>query len=286
MKLIFLVNNAPFLMEILGKMAYRAIAEGDECVGIAEGKIAEYKKKRHFPPGMKFISKVDWCIENCQKDKKEFGSLSWRNIFFVFDRLKQTDFNYDNSLEMVSQIYQFLEFIFEKEKPDAIISEPSSGLLNSIAYYFCKLNKVSYLGLISSRFKNRIDVYDSEFTCSRYEKTFRELDSNNISEKEKQFANNFIKNFLSHKELPSYFGSEKVYFTQFGLLSHYLTRIKEISPSHFQYFLDQSSELLKRWNMMQLCYCAATHDTYSNRFLSGHCFSSFSNSDRQQYNTC
>lgn len=239
MKWLFLVNNAPFLMEVLGKLAYQVMEEEDECVGIMSSKIAEYKKKKYFPAKMKFISKIDWCIGNFRKDKKEFGGLSWREVFFAFARLEQSDFDYDNSLEIVSQIYQFFEFIFEKEKPDVIISEPCSDLFNAIVYYFCQLNKVPYFGLTGSRFVDRIDVYDLEATCSKYKKTFREINNNDISNKEKQFAKNFVEKFISHKKLPSYVGSEKIYFSQFGFIKHYLRRIKEVGRPHLQYFLNR-----------------------------------------------
>ncbi len=260
MKWVFLINNAPFLMEVLGEFACQIEEEGDECIGIISGKIAEYKKKKYFPNKMRFISKIDWCIRNFQRNKKEFGNLSWRKVFFVFDRLKRSDFSYDNSLDMVSQVYQFFEFIFRKERPDVIISEPCSGLFNGIAYYFCQMNKVPYFGLTSSRFRNRIDVYDLETTCSEYRKTFREINpvrdsrdrekiekggisngvnNNDISDKEKQFAKNFIEKFISHKELPSYMECQKIYFTQFGFIKHYLRRIKELGRPYFQYFLNR-----------------------------------------------
>jgi len=239
MKWLFLVNNAPFLMEFWGKFAHQIKKEGDECVGIINSKIVEYEKKKYFSAKMKFISKIDWCIENYQKDKKEFGNLSWRELFIIFDRFKRLDFNYDNSLEMVSQLYQFFEFIFEKEKPDVIISETPSCLFNGIAYYFCQMNKVPYLGLITSRFRDRIDIYNLETTCSKYEKTFKGINNDDISSEEKQFAKNFIEKFTSHQELPSYMGLGKIHFTQFGFIKHYLRRIKELGRSRFQYFLNR-----------------------------------------------
>lgn len=237
MKWLFLINNAQFLMEFLGEFAHQVIEEGDECIGVISSKIAEYEKKKYFPAKMKFISKIDWCIENYQKDKKEFGGLSWREVFFAFDRFKQSDFDYDNSLEKVLQIYQFFEFIFGQEKPNAVVSESPSDLFNGIAYYFCQMNKKPYLGLIASRFKDRIEIYDLETTCSKYKKTFREINNNNIPNEEKQFAKNFIEKLISHQEPPFYIGSEKVYFTQIGFIKHYLRRIKEVGSPYFQYFL-------------------------------------------------
>jgi len=239
MKWFFLINDAPFLMKVLGKFAYQVKKEGDEYVGIISSKMAEYKKKKYFPAEMKFISKIDWCVENYQRDKKEFGGLSWREVFFAFDRFEQMDFDYNNSLEMISQFYQFFEFIFEKEKPDTVISESPVGLFHEVAYYFCRLNNIPYLGLMSSRFRDRIDIYDLETTCSKYEKTFKEINNDDISDKEKQFAKNFIEKFIFHQEVPPYMECGKIYFTQFGFIKHYLRRIKELGRPYFQYFLNR-----------------------------------------------
>jgi hypothetical protein len=238
-KWVFLMNNAPFLMEFLGRFANEIINQGDECICVINSKLAEYDKKKFFPNKMKFISKIDWCIKNYRRDKKEFNDLSWRKVFFIFDRSKRLNFTYNNSLEMVSQLYQFFEFIFEKEKPDIILSEPVSGLFNGIAYHFSELKGLPYLGFLDSRFRDRIDIYDSEETYSEYAKTFIKLNNNNFSEREKVFAKNFVQEFVSHKKLPSYIGSAKIYFSHIGIIKHYIKRIKELGRSRFQYFLNR-----------------------------------------------
>lgn len=237
MKWIFLVNNAPYLMEFLGKLAYQAIEE-DECIVAINSKIAEYGKKKFFPDRAKFVSKIDWCIGNYQKDKKEFGDLSWRELFLAFDRFKRLDFGYDNSLDMVSQLYQFFEALFGKEKPDVVVSEPPAGLFHEVAYYFCNINNIPYIGLCGSRFDHRIDVYDSEFTYSKYEKTFSEIKDIDISKKEKEFAKNFIEKFISHKHVPFYVGLAKIHFTQFGIVKHYIKKLKE-SKNLLKYILNR-----------------------------------------------
>jgi len=238
-KWFFLINNASFLMEFFGKLAKEAIDQGDECVGIINSKFAEYEKKNFFPSEMKFISKIDWCTENYQRDKIRFNGLSWRKVSFIFDRFERLNFTYNNSVEMVSQLYQFFEFLFKTEKPSIIISEPVSGLFNGIADYFCALNRVPYFGFSGSRFQNRIDAYDSEETYSEYIKTFAKLNNNNISSKEKKFAKNFIHKFVSHKELPSYMGVEKNDFSQFKIFKRYARRIKELGHYYFKYFLNR-----------------------------------------------
>jgi len=238
MKWFFLLNNASFLAEFFGKLAHQPIERGDECLVVMNSKIAELGKKKFFPNNAKFISKVDWCAENYQKNKKEFSNLSWKELFPIFDRYSPRGFfNYNNSFNIVSQTYQFFEFIFNEYKPDAIVGEPPSGLFHEVAYYFCKKNNIPYIGMCGSRFENRIEVYDSEFTNSKYEKTFNEIKNTAIAEEEKNFAKAFIRGFVSHKQVPFYVGLAKIYFTQYGLVKHYIKRVKESGILLFKCFL-------------------------------------------------
>ncbi len=238
MKWIFLINNASFLSEFFGKLSHQAIEQGDECLVIINSKIAELGRKKFFPEKAKFISKVDWCFENYQKDKKEFGNLSWRELFPIFDRYSPPGyFSYDNSFNIVSQTYQFFEFLFKQEKPDVVVSEPPAGLFHEVAYYFCKTNNIPYISLGDSRFDNRIDIYDSEFTCSKYEETFKEIKDADLPEKEKEFIKNFIEKFISHRYVPFYVGLAKIHFTQLGIIKHYIKRIKELGGLFFKCFL-------------------------------------------------
>ncbi|MFA5878105.1 MAG: hypothetical protein WC845_01940 [Candidatus Staskawiczbacteria bacterium] len=238
MKWCFLLNDAQFLPEFFGKLAFQTIKKGDECLVVMSSKIAEYRKKKFFPNEAKFISKIDWSIKNYQKGKKEFGKLSWKELFPAFDRYKSLNFNYNNSFNMVSQTYQFLEFIFQEEKPDIIISEPPAGLFHEVTYYFCKKNNIPYIGLSGSRFNDRIDIYDSEFTFSKYEKTFREIKNVDLPKKEKKFAENFIEKFISHRYKPFYIDLIKIYFSQIGIIKHYVKKFKGLKPL-FKYFLNR-----------------------------------------------
>ena len=227
MKCLFLINNAPFFAEFFAKLAKEIVKTGDSCIVVWNSKIAEYDKKKLFPSATKFISQVDWNLGNYQKDKKDFGDLSWKEMFSLFDRYKGLDFGYDNSAKIFSQTFQFFERVFKEEKPDVVISEPPAGLFHQVAHYFCEKSNTPYFGLGDSRLNNRIDVYDLEFTNSKCEKAFREIKNSDVSKKEKEFSRNFIEKFVSHKELPSYMALSKIYFSQFGLAKHFVVRIKK-----------------------------------------------------------
>lgn len=228
MKWVFLITDMPFLVEFFAKLSNEITKKEDECLVVFNSKIAEYGKKNLFCKEVKFISRVDWCFKNYQANKKEFGGLSWKDFFPIFDRYEMLNFNYDNSFKIISQNYQFFEFLFNKEKPDVIISESPSDLFHQVARYFCKKNNVPYLGLNGSRFDNRVDAYDLESTYSKYEETFEMLKKEILTKEEKDFSEGFIKKFISHEKLPPYMNFVKVDFSQFSLLEHYISRVKEL----------------------------------------------------------
>ena len=203
MKYLFLVNDASFLFEFLGKVSHQITKEGDACLVVLNSKIAEYEKIEFFPQNAKIISKVDWCIKNYDSSKKEFGDLSWRELFTVYERFNLYKYDYEKSLEMVNQLYQFFDYIFEKEKPDVVIGEPPAGLFGLVAYYFCQKNNIVFCGITEARFPGRIDIYDREWTYSKFEKNFKELKKEDFLPEEIKFARNFIEEFISRQTIYS-----------------------------------------------------------------------------------
>lgn len=256
MKWCFLLNQIDLFIEFSGKLSRSVLHGGDKVIVVANSKIAEYSKRRHFPKEVKIFSKVDWCIENYKAGQEEFGDLSWRELFPTFDRKtkkKLLAFTYRNSVEIVSQLYQFIDDVFRKEKPDVVISEIPANVFSEIAYYFCKKYGIRYLGLIGSRIRGRVDVYDLKYTCSKYEETFRGLDDEDITESERKFAQEFIVRFLSHKQLPSYESYETL--SSFNRVKRYIKREKEMLPHWLRYIskrkyfkqFDYESEILLKY---------------------------------------
>jgi len=240
MKWCFILNNAQYLMELLGKLSYQIIREGDECVAIANCKITEYDMRKYFPKDIKFLSKVDWCLKNYKKGQKIFDDFSWKEFFPSFDRksrLKLLRFDFDKSVEMVSQIYQFVDYIFKSEKPDLFINEPPVDLFKEIIYHFCKKNKATYFGLMIMGLEKRVAVYDLEYTCSLYEKTFKQ--KLNLTEEEKKLVQDLIKNFPSFPQPPSYMVESVSHFERVNLTEYYLKRIKKVYESRLKYLLNR-----------------------------------------------
>jgi len=227
MKFCLIVNPAPYLMEFFGKLAYKIIERGDEVVIVFSGKFSEYDKKHFFPKEVKFISRVDWSLQNYNPQRRDFDNISWAEFFPSFARREGFSIAFKDAFDFISQGYQFFEYIFEQEKPDAILFEPPSGYSSKIAYHLAEKYKVPYLGIVTSRLDNKLDLYDSYWTDSRFESTFRNLNYKDISQKERKFAKDFTERFISHTYVPNYMGISKIFFSPFGFVTHYVKRIKE-----------------------------------------------------------
>jgi len=232
MKWCFHIGEYFFFREFWWRLAQQIAKEGDECVFLVDCKIAEYGIKPEFlKQGMKFISKVDWCIEHYDQSKKDFGDLSWKEFFPDFVRYKPRAFNYENSVEVVSQLYQFLDFVFQNEKPDVFLSSCPADLFEQVAYYFHKKYEVPWPALLESQLGESItDIYDLEDTNSQFQPTFEKLQENDISEDEKKFAENFLDKFISHKQAPYYTDRDQyIHNSVFILFEHYIQRLKSLN---------------------------------------------------------
>lgn len=236
MKWCIIVNGAPFLMEFLGKLSLRLLEQGDECVLVYTSKVAEYANTRHFPKGVRSVSGVDWCLEHYDASRTEYGDLTWRELYPDFDRMGNWPWGYSESVKHLAQYYQFFDEFFQKERPDAILFEPPSGGAAQPASFLSVGYGIPYLGIIDSRIAGRLDVLDSAHNSVSYRQTFDALTPKDITPEEAQFARRFIREFLSHKLLPSYYGVGKIRFGPWAYITHYLGRVREIGGPMWRYF--------------------------------------------------
>lgn len=230
MKCCFLINEFIFFKEFWWKLAQQVAKEGDECIFLIDGKIAEYGMKGPFPEGMKFFSKVDWCVKHYDPNKNDFGGLSWKEFFPDFVRHEPSTFNYENAVETTSQLHQFIDSVFKNEKPDVVVAGNQADLFEQITYYFSKKHKVPWLGLMESILGDgKIDVFDLEYTNSQFKPTFDRLQESDILADEIEFSRNFIENFISHKKAPSYMRDQVFYSSHLKLFHRYLQRLTRLN---------------------------------------------------------
>lgn len=240
MKYLFLINNATYLVEFFGKIAEQLIKEGNQCIFAINTKLPEYQRGKFFPKESKIISKVDWCLKKYDSSKRKFENLGWRDLFVVYDRFRMHRYNYEKSLDAINQVCQFFEYIFKNEKPDAVIGEAPAGLFGLAAYSFCQKNSIPFCGMLESRLPGRTDIFDLEWTCSKYKEAFQNLKKEDILIEEKRFAENFIENFLSHKALyTSCLLPRLGFFNFFNYLSHYFRRANELAGVFGKYALNR-----------------------------------------------
>ena len=241
MKWCIIINGAPFLTEFLGKLSSKFLELGDECLLVYTSKLAEYGETRYFPKEAHSFSEVDWFLAHYDASRKEYGNLTWRELYPDFDRMGNWPWGYRESARHLAQNYQFFDEFLQKEKPDAILFEPPSGSAAQPASFLAARYGIPYLGIIDSRIAGYLDVFDSGFDNALYRQTFKALDKEDISTEEKEFARNFIHEFLSHKRLPSYYGVGKIRFGLFEYIAHYRERIREVGGLLWRYFRERKS---------------------------------------------
>jgi len=258
MKWLFLVNNVDLMMEFLGKVAHEAVTKGDSCLLVFNSKMAEYRKRDFFPSNARSLSKMDWLAQNYKQDHFFEHDISWKEFFPTFERKADLiNLNYDRSVQIVSQLYAFFDFVFASEKPDVVIGTAPGNIFGNIAYHFCQKYGIAYLGVIGSKFPNKFDVYNTPSTLSLYEKEFAKMNDKGISASEKQFADTFIEDFVSHKKLPPYMDFQFEFSALKGP-SRYIKRQLDMLPTFLKYLFlkksqaipDYESDSYLRYNLM------------------------------------
>lgn len=231
MKWCLLLNNAPGMGEFLGKLSESIIKAGEECIAVADGQLALYGNRKYFHRNVKFLSMVDWCIKNPEQIQKPIQDLSWKKLFSTYDRSirwRLFKFDYNKTVAMVSRLYQFLNMVFQEEKPDIVIQEAPANIFTEIAYHFSKKNNITYFSLVGSRIGRRADVYDLKYSCSLYEKDFKKLLNQNIPGEKEGFIQNLIQKFLSHKELPSYVNTKTFKVNKINRIKYLIRRFRKV----------------------------------------------------------
>lgn len=257
MKFLFLVNNAQFLAEFFGKISGQFLAEGDEVLVVVNSKIAEFDKRKFFSNGVRVISKVDWCMEHYDEKKGGGQGLSWRDFFPIYGRWNFCTFNFSDTKRMMLQLYQLFDYVFSDARPDAVIAETPAGLFHETAYFFCKKEKIPYIGIMESRVPGRTDFFDTESTCSRFKQTFESLKKGDLTFQETSFSRDFVEKFINHKVLMTSIGLTKIKFNPFEFLTHYLWRARKLRKVMIGYLLnrpkfknyDYESELVLRTSL-------------------------------------
>lgn len=242
MKWCLLLNNVPYFAQFLGEFSKQIVKHGDECIVLVNSLIAYWEYKSYYHEEARFFLKTEWLKNNYQKNIDDFQDLSWEEFFSTFDRQSSFNFfkfDFVNSFEIISQLYQFYDFIFKKEKPDIILHEPPANIFNEMAYYFSHKNTIPYLGLINSRFTNKIDIYNNKYSCSLYRKKFKTISNGQckISSDKKLFIKTYIKSFLRHEKLPSYITPETSNFHKKKIFRYYCKRLIAVSLVRLKYFV-------------------------------------------------
>ncbi|MGR6836672.1 capsular polysaccharide export protein, LipB/KpsS family [Syntrophomonas erecta] len=216
MKLCFLLNNAPGMVELFSLLNAVAKQKGLETCAISNSRLVDIKYKNRFT-GCNYYSTLD--SHSLQEDISLPKDL-WGKWYPSIDRkclFGPLRLDYRESIEIVTRIYKSTYKFLTKEKPDIIIYEPPSNVFSLTVFSICQELDIEYFGLIGSRIPGKFDIFDSCFT-SRLLKNNLDMDmrEKNIPE--------IINGIVTHSLLPSYIIESP---ERRSIVSYYGKRLKE-----------------------------------------------------------
>lgn len=216
MKLCFLLNNAPGMVELFSLINTTAQQKGLETCAISNSRLVDIKYKNRFS-GCNYYSTIDSCSLdydiNLPKDL-------WRKWYPSIDRkclFGPLKLNYRESIEIVTRIYKSTYKFLSEEKPDIVVYEPPSNVFSLTVFSVCQELDIEYFGLIGSRIPGKIDIFDKSFTSRLLEKNLaKDVQEDKISE--------IINGIVTHTLLPSYIIESP---KRKSIVSYYVKRLKE-----------------------------------------------------------
>ncbi|MGE3277297.1 MAG: hypothetical protein AB7O67_19455 [Vicinamibacterales bacterium] len=196
----FLVNQAPFMMEFLGRLASRIVDDGGDVLVVANGKVSEHWKGRHFPREARRASKIDW-LGGTRPRASAPPAHPWSTLYPSLVRKQHVlRFDYPRARRWVDDLGAFLADTLDRERPDVVVSEPPANLFTCMAAAICADRGIPYLGLMASRIEGHIDVYDRGYTSSLYASGADAA----VAPDDAAWADGWIDDLVEHRTQPAY----------------------------------------------------------------------------------
>lgn len=152
------------------------------------------------------VGSTRYTIEDINKFEEKYGFVNfWRII--LNDRFIK-NWKYEKIIEQVSFYIYAWESIFEKYKPQYVVSETVTGLWNFILYTIAKFYGAEYLAVLTTR--NTAKYYygrDLYGHWPQLEKLFIELSNKCLTENEQSETIKFISTFRQKQLVPPYMKS-------------------------------------------------------------------------------
>jgi len=230
MKFLFPINGAPFISSFLIDFAVFLAAHGHQCVlfvanRAAEKLIAAVPRKHNIS----IFRRSDFSkYELSNNTSNEESNIRWLDFHTTWDRdvlwygtYKTNYADYKNIISITSEL---IEKICGMTKPEVVIEEPPSNLLNCLFHRKMCERKTPYIGLIPSRIPGRTDIFDNGYTNSAYSVDF----AKSLGNEDLLYFAKMAKQFALGQLSPSYSNLTHTKMHEASLAIYYFKRLSKL----------------------------------------------------------
>ena len=165
MNILILINNAPEYIRHFKNVGEVFKKNGNQVIYACESHWPEIEYDVSLADELRYyftdFSNSKKAIMNCDID------YNLRTFFYsCFDRNHHYNINHlsnKTSDLIITNLLEFFDYIFEKEKIDLVLYENVSNSFSYAAYHVSKLKTKRYFGLITSRIPNRLEIWEDEY---------------------------------------------------------------------------------------------------------------------------
>jgi len=229
MRFLFVFNTAPYIIHFMKYFAKFLEKKGHICIIYISTRAAENFVNTEFEGNkIKVIRRRD-IIKDLPDKSGKTDEVNWIDFHATWDRkvFWYGSFNsdYKGYVRIISATSNIINRVLEKAQPDVIIQEPPANLLTSLFYEKARKRNIKYIGLITSRIPNRIDIYDEKYTNSRYKDDFTNSDLGN---EEIELFSKMAVDFAYEKYRPSYSNLQHTRMHKIPLSKYYFHKLSNI----------------------------------------------------------
>jgi hypothetical protein len=209
---LILINNAPDMGKYHLALGNELKKDGHTVVYAIADYHSIYTEEMKIHGEITYIFsdffRENYAIKKTLPDK--YKSLNINKLFFSdYDRefvhYKMKPFKSDYYENLMTCLILFFEQIYNTHKFDFCLYESVSNSFAHTAFMVSQINNAIYCGYAGSRLKGRFELYNEEYgSLETFKHEFNNLELKNLSDEELNEVNNYLKQYETDSNVPSY----------------------------------------------------------------------------------
>lgn len=147
--------------------------------------------------------------------------IPFLHYFMVSDRMLYGKIPYEDYLKIVVGMFDFFEYIIDKEKPDILISGAVAEVFDMIMFYVANKYNVPVMCITPARIPGKIHIiYNPYDNFELLKKNYEEIKKRDLSSEEREKSKIFINKLTKGQLIPSYMSNknfERFHFNISGI---------------------------------------------------------------------